>query len=143
MSYSPCTWPPITVSLLVAGVKVTFSPWALNRPSLSATKKPAESRAGTTATFRFGFSTPDEAAAPRPLEHPATSASAAAVTTSALPGTRLGLVALPLPRGAEGADCGRYVPAHSRTCGYQASRSPPPVSPGQHKAIEPAHSGNR
>jgi hypothetical protein len=32
MSNWPLTWSAITVSLLVAGVKWTFSPWALNRP---------------------------------------------------------------------------------------------------------------
>src|SRR5271167_969000 len=119
MSYSPCTWPPITVSLLVAGVKVTFSPWALNRPSLSATKKPAESKAGTTATFRFGFSMPDEAAPPA-LEHPAASASAVAVTSSALPRTRLVLIVLTLHNGEEGAVHGRYVPIQSRQRRYQS-----------------------
>jgi hypothetical protein len=58
MSYSPLTWSAITVSLLIAGTNRTFSPRSRNRPSCSATKKPAESTAGTTATVRSGFSTP-------------------------------------------------------------------------------------
>jgi len=102
----------LDTSLLVAALKVTFSPWALNRPSLSATKKPAESAAGTTATFRFGSSTLDEAAAPPPLEHPATSASASAVavTSSALPRSRLVLIVLTLPSGEEGTLTGGTCP---------------------------------
>ena len=55
MSYVPATWPAIAVSLLSAALKLTVSPCALNRPLSSATKKPAESTAGTTATFSTGF----------------------------------------------------------------------------------------
>jgi hypothetical protein len=31
MSYAPATWPAIAAWLLVAGMKLTVSPWALNR----------------------------------------------------------------------------------------------------------------
>ena len=68
MSYVPATWPAIAVSLLAAALKLTVSPCALNRPLSSATKKPAESTAGTTATFSTGFSGRDAFAAPPPFE---------------------------------------------------------------------------
>jgi hypothetical protein len=84
MSYAPATCWSITLSLLVAAMKLTVSPRALNKPWSSATKKPAESTAGTTATFRTGFSTWGAAGAPPP-EQPAASAVATAVTSSALP----------------------------------------------------------
>src|SRR5947207_11092995 len=76
-------------SLLLTGVKLTVSPCALNRPRSSATKKPAESTAGTTATFSTGFSGGAAFDAPPPFEQPAVSARAAAATSSARPRTRL------------------------------------------------------
>src|SRR6476660_7917894 len=89
MSYAPATCLAIAVSLLLTGTKLTVSPCALNRPRSSATKKPAESTAGTTATFSTGFSGRAAFAAPPPFEQPAVSASATAVTSSARPRTRL------------------------------------------------------
>ena len=56
----------MTVAELTAGTKVTCRPCAVNRPSCRATKKPAESTAGTTATFRSGCSMPGVAAFPPP-----------------------------------------------------------------------------
>jgi hypothetical protein len=79
----------IAVSLLLTGTKLTVSPCALNRPRSSATKKPAESTAGTTATFSTGFSGRGAFAAPPPFEQPAVSARAMAVTSSARPRTCL------------------------------------------------------
>ena len=49
---SPRACALITVSELIAGMNFTCRPRAANRPSWRATKKPAESAAGTTATFR-------------------------------------------------------------------------------------------
>src|SRR5947208_17191591 len=100
----------MAVSLLLTGVKLTVSPCALNRPRSSATKKPAESTAGTTATSSTGFSGCGAFAAPPPFEQPAVSPSATAVTSS----TRLILIA-PDPS--------------------------PALFRGQHKAGEPADSG--
>ena len=57
----------MTVSELTAGMKVTCRPRAANKPWWSATKKPAESTAGTTATFRSGSSLTDGAAFPPPV----------------------------------------------------------------------------
>jgi hypothetical protein len=56
-------------------------------------KNPAESRAGTTPTVRVACS-PDESAAADfpPEEHPAASTSVKAVTSSAVPRTRLVLI---------------------------------------------------
>src|SRR5260370_1389647 len=73
-------------------------------------KKPAESREGTTATVRFGFSTLGFPAAPPPPEHPAASTSVAAVTSSAVPRTRLVLISLTLPRGRGGQLTGGACP---------------------------------
>src|SRR5580658_6135280 len=56
----------MTVSELIAGMNVTCRPCAVNSPWCRATKKPAESTAGTTATFRFGRLTSDVAAFPPP-----------------------------------------------------------------------------
>src|SRR5580658_1119167 len=114
MSYWPLTCPLITVSLLVAGVKATCRPSLANSPSYSATKKPAESRAGTTATFRSGFSMPDVAAASPTAEHPLANTSAAAAASRATPRTRLAVIAKPLLAGMGAADArqaGRLVAA--------------------------------
>src|SRR6516165_255228 len=54
----------MTVSELTAGTKVTCRLRCANRPWCRATKKPAESTAGTTATFRSCCSTTVEAASP-------------------------------------------------------------------------------
>src|SRR5260370_9051169 len=110
MSYLPATWSAITVSLLVAGKKWTLSPWARNRFWYSATKKPAESSAGTTATLRSVFSRPGAFAAPPPLEQPAASASAASVTKSALARTRLVVISSPFLVNEDGTAHGRYNP---------------------------------
>jgi len=97
MSYWPCIWPAITVSLLIAGTNFTFSPWVLNSPSCSATKNPAESTAGTTATVRSGFSAPAASAVPRPPEHAATAKTSKPAAISGIPGTRQVLIS-PLAR---------------------------------------------
>src|SRR5580700_10621020 len=59
-------WALMTVSELTAGMNVTFRPCAANKPWCRATKKPAESTAGTTATFSCGSSMTGGAASPPP-----------------------------------------------------------------------------
>src|SRR5438874_8959710 len=77
-------WALMTVAELTAGTKVTCRPCAVNRPSCRATKKPAESTAGTTATFRSGCSMPVVAAFP-PLESRGTNRMARTTTAAMAP----------------------------------------------------------
>src|SRR6185312_16517247 len=77
-------WALMTVAELTAGTKVTCRPCAVNRPSCRATKKPAESTAGTTATFRSGCSTLGVAAFP-PLESLGTNRIARTTTAATAP----------------------------------------------------------
>ena len=63
MSYAPATWPAIAAWLLVAAMKLTVSPWALNRFWSSAMKKPAESTGPFTeryAPLHFGARVPGQ-----------------------------------------------------------------------------------
>ena len=121
-----CWW--ITVALLMAGLKVTFRPWALNKPSSSAMKKPAESTAGTTATVRSGFSNPGVPAALPPAEHP-TASSVTTVTSSAVPRTRLVLISLTPSTRVTRQDAGRQDGQELPTSPYpQRNRRPAVMS---------------
>src|SRR5437879_5535060 len=77
-------WALMTVAELTAGTKVTCRPRAVNRPWCRAMKKPAESTAGTTATFRSGCAMPDVAAFP-PLESRGTNRIARTTTAATAP----------------------------------------------------------
>src|SRR5579875_205745 len=89
---SSSAWALITVSELTAGMKVTCRPRAANRPSRRATKKPAESTAGTTATFRAGCSTAGRAASP-PSANLGRNRIARIVTAATAPTTSAALTA--------------------------------------------------
>ncbi len=95
-------WALMTVSELTAGMNVTCRPRAANKPWCRATKKPAESTAGTTPTFRSGSEMTDGAASPPPATFgrnriAKTAAATTAPTTSAPRTARMNL------RGIDGS----------------------------------------
>src|SRR5580704_15194265 len=109
-SGSSSAWALMTVSELTAGMKVTCRPRAANRPWCRATKKPAESTAGTTATFRFGCSMTGGSAFPPPVSlgknriaKTATAAPMPTISTTRMARVNLRIIAgCSLPVGAQG-----------------------------------------
>src|SRR5579864_327128 len=128
---SSSAWALMTVSELTAGMKVTCRPFFANSPSCRATKKPAESAAGTTATFRFAGWT-DGAAALPPVtlgrnRIARTTPAATAHTTSEIRTARVNLRAnvgllLDVPR-AESARTQLRGPAATGPVPWSAGRS--------------------
>ena len=107
-------WALMTVAELTAGTKVTCRPCAVNRPWCRATKKPAESTAGTTATSRSGCSMPGVAAFP-PLESRGTNRIARTTTAATAPSISAARTARVNLRGIAGS----FLPR-----GRQASPGP-------------------
>src|SRR6516164_7354320 len=114
-------WALMTVAELTAGTKVTCRPCAVNRPSCRATKKPAESTAGTTATLRSGCSMPDVAAFP-PSESLGTNRIARTTTAATAPSISAARTARVNLRGIVGSFLPhrRLVPSRKR---HRAVRS--------------------
>src|ERR1035437_4289414 len=109
---SSSAWALMTVSELTAGMKVTCRPCAANRPSCRATKKPAESTAGTTATFRSGCSIAGAAAFSPPvsLGRNRIAKTATAITATNISAARTARVNLRITAGPLFLRVGRDLP---------------------------------
>src|ERR1700734_2229892 len=122
MSYVPFSWPSIRVCVdgggFVTGTIVTCSPWAVNRPSISAMYSPAESMAGKASTTMLVFSSLSFGVASLdPLEHPA--ASIVTATADAMSTFRDFMLAPPdiaglLQQALRACSGGRQATAHGR-----------------------------